>query len=109
MIKSIVMMKRKEGISHEEFKRYYEEQHAPLGLKYFPFARYVRNYICPTPAMPDPPFDVITEFWFREEDHARAMAFNASPEAQIFREDENRFMDVSKTVAYLVEERESKI
>ncbi|QDX79891.1 hypothetical protein B9N43_00655 [Denitratisoma sp. DHT3] len=110
MIKSIAMMKRKPGISHEEFVRYYEEVHAPLGLKHFPFARYVRNFVKPIPGQEEPPFDVITEFWFaNEDDHRKALEFNATPAAKIFREDEDRFMDSSKTVGYLVDERESKI
>ncbi len=110
MIKTIAMIKRKEGMSREEFIRYYEERHAPLGLAHFPFVKYVRNYPVPLPGTDEPPFDVITEFWFEDEAAlAKSMEFNASPAAQIFRDDEDRFMDRSKTVGYMVDERESKI
>ena len=44
MIKTIAMIRRKPGISREDFIRHYEEVHAPLGQKHFGFARYVRNY-----------------------------------------------------------------
>ncbi|HVN42782.1 MAG TPA: EthD domain-containing protein, partial [Steroidobacteraceae bacterium] len=102
MIKAIGMMKRKPGVSREDFIRHYEEVHAPLAQKLFGFSRYVRNYPVPVPGGGEPPFDVITEFWFENKvAHARAMAFNASPEAQVIREDEELFMDTSKTVGFL--------
>ena len=106
MIKAIGMMKRKPGLSREDFIRHYEEQHAPLAQRLLGFARYVRNYPIPEPGAAEPPFDVITEFWFEsKEAFAAAMAVNASPEAQIIREDEARFMDTSRTVGFLVDER----
>lgn len=110
MIKTIAMMKRKAGTSREEFMRYYEEEHAPLGLQHFPFVRYVRNYVRPLPGQEEAAFDVITEFWFADRAaYQKAIDFNSSPAARIFREDEDRFMDSSKTVSYVVDERESTI
>ena len=105
MIKAIGMMKRKPGISREEFIRHYEDVHAPLAQRLLGFARYARNYLLPVPGAGEPPFDVISEFWFEsKEAYARAMAFNTSPEARILREDEALFMDTSKTVGLLVDE-----
>lgn len=36
MIKIVMFVKRKEGISREEFIRHYEKVHAPLSLKLLP-------------------------------------------------------------------------
>ncbi|HLS79978.1 MAG TPA: EthD domain-containing protein [Steroidobacter sp.] len=106
MIKTIAMMKRKPGLSREEFIRHYEEHHAPLGQRLLGFARYVRNYPEPRPDGTEPPFDVISEFWFESKEALdRALAINASPQAQVLREDEARFIDMSTLVALRVDER----
>jgi uncharacterized protein (TIGR02118 family) len=108
IIKAMAMIKRKPGTTHEEFREYYEHNHAPLGQKHFGFARYVRNYPVRQPGLPDPLYDVITEFWFTDRAaYDAAMAFNASPAAQIFREDEARFMDTSQMIGFAVQEYES--
>lgn len=105
MIKSIAMIRRKPGTTHEEFRDHYENVHAPLGQRHFAFARYVRNYPLRVPGLPEPPYDAIVEFWFKDRKHLeQARAFNASVDARILREDEARFMDTSQTVAYVVEE-----
>jgi len=36
MVKTIALIKRKPGLSREEFIRHYEEVHAPLALKHVP-------------------------------------------------------------------------
>ncbi len=106
MIKAMGMMKRKPGLTRDEFIRHYEEQHAPLAQRLLGFAHYVRNYPEPAPGATEPPFDVISEFWFENEEAlARAMAVNASPEAQVLRDDEERFMDTGRTLGFVVDER----
>jgi hypothetical protein len=46
MIKLVILLKRKPGLSHEEFRRHYETRHAPLALKYLDhlLLDYRRNY-----------------------------------------------------------------
>jgi len=120
MVKSVTLIKRKPGTSREEFMRYYEEVHAPLGLKHFPtFRRYVRNYVIPTPGAPEPDFDCITEIWFDDLEGARAVtdAMGGYQDdggggyeteiGRIFREDEEKFMDRVNRVSFLVDERAS--
>ncbi|MBE0480291.1 MAG: EthD domain-containing protein [Dehalococcoidia bacterium] len=102
MIKGISLLKRKQGISREEFLRHYEEVHVPLAMKHFPFKKYVRNYV--TGDAVD--FDCITEVWFETmEDCEKAAAFSVSPEYKIISDDEEKFMDRASIVAFLVEER----
>jgi len=71
--KIVLLMKRKPGISIEEFRNYYETRHAPLaephsaGVK-----RYIRRFLNPqdhpeTGPAGELPYDVITELWFDDE------------------------------------------
>ena len=112
MIKSIAFIKRKPGISAEEFRRHYEEVHAPLALRFFDglFERYVRNYVTAALGEAPPEFDAISEFWLRDEAAlARIAELNASEAARVLREDEACFMDVARTVTYMVDERVSAL
>jgi uncharacterized protein (TIGR02118 family) len=46
MIKLVILLKRKPGLSQEDFRRHYENRHAPLALKYLDhlLLDYRRNY-----------------------------------------------------------------
>jgi len=112
MIKSIGLIKRKPGLSREEFVRHYEEVHAPLASKHLPFKRYVRNYITfqtvyePRVAVEEPEFDCITEVWFETDQDVEAVVnFLASEAGKVIRDDEERFMDRSKIIGFVVEEK----
>jgi len=105
MIKAVSLIKRKQGLSREEFIRHYEEVHVPLALQHFPFQRYVRNYIIIPPGSEEPDFDCITEVWFGSmEDCQAAAEFSASAAYKVISDDEEKFMDRDKIVAFLVEE-----
>lgn len=108
MIKAMSFLKRKENISHEEFSRHYEEVHAPLAMRYFPFKRYIRNYVDPATA-DELGFDCITEVWFETmEDCEAAAAFTASENYKVISDDEEKFMDRDRIIAFLVEEKITK-
>ncbi|MCX5998252.1 MAG: EthD domain-containing protein [Chloroflexi bacterium] len=113
MIKSVTLIKRKAGLSREAFMRYYEEVHAPLGLRHFPtFRRYVRNYPITPPGGLAPDFDCIMEVWFDDMEGAKAvtdaLGGYRTEVGRIFLEDEERFMDRASRVSFLVDERVSK-
>ena len=119
MLKSITLIKRKPGLSREEFIKHYEEVHVPLSLKHFPtFRRYVRNYVVAPFGTEEPDFDCIMEVWFDDVEGAQAVSdalggYNAlggyeTELGQIFREDEEKFMDRGSRIAFLVDERVSK-
>ncbi len=78
MLKVISLMKRKEGMSLEEFRRWALEEHPPLAKK-LPGMRHYRMSVAieDNPAWPA---DVVSEFWF-DSLEARAAAF-ATPEGQ---------------------------
>ncbi len=116
MFKTMTFLKRRAGMSLEDFQRYYEERHAPLGKKLMRQARrYVRRYVTPAPypmtgEVPEADFDVITEVWCDDRAAYEAMLADLmKPETMaIIVEDERNFVDQSKTKLFFVEERESR-
>ena len=95
MIKSIALIRRKPGLTHEEFRCHYEEVHAPLALTCLPGLRkYVRNYVVGEVFGAPADFDVVSEFWYESADDIKAsLAFYHSPAGQVLRDDELLFMD----------------
>ncbi|MET0888376.1 MAG: EthD domain-containing protein [Mycetocola sp.] len=116
MIKLLVFNKRKEGVSMDEYKRYYETIHAPAAKEYFPMVlRYRRNYLDydrslqtgrnSVDYMPDAPFDSIAEVFFEDWDAFEAFR-EASAEPALrarIKADEENFLDVSAIRRYVVE------
>ncbi|MFO8010896.1 MAG: EthD domain-containing protein [Dehalococcoidia bacterium] len=111
MIKTIALLKRKPGISREEFARHYEEVHAPMAIKLLTvFRKYVRNHVVEVPGVEGPDFDCVSEFWFDSvEDAMEVQEILQSDAARELREDEASFIDSSKTVSFMVDERISEI
>jgi len=109
VIKTIALIRRKPGISHEEFMRHYEDVHAPLAMACLPGLRgYVRNYVVTAPGGADPGFDVVSEFWFDDAAALQAVHdFLRTDEARALREDEARFIDSVSIRAFEVEEHGS--
>jgi len=116
MIKSMVMLKAKPGMSREAFREYYETVHAPLALRLYPyFADYRRNYVDAEAYKArngvDPDFDVLTEITFASrEDYEKFRAAQREPEnARAQREDEEKFLDRRVMRGFTVEETRSEI
>ena len=111
MIKTVAFIKRKAGVSREEFARHYEEVHAPLALKTLPnFKKYVRNHIVMAFSGEEPDFDCISEFWFDSIEAAQEVQeVVASDAGKPIRDDELTFMDTSYRVAFLVDEKISDL
>ena len=71
MLKVMLMMKRKPGLSLEEFIDHYERVHVPLALTNARnLVHYERHYLHPGRFVPfgdelvEPDYDVITELWY---------------------------------------------
>jgi uncharacterized protein (TIGR02118 family) len=110
MIKVIAMMKRKPGITPEEFARYWYEEHAPLGFELLPddihVRGYVQNYTVRSPGDSEPEFDGLVEFAL--DDMAafqRWLAFFMSDSAKPMRDDEKNFMDPDTIKVLVMQER----
>ncbi len=117
MIKLISPMKRRPGISIEEFREYYEKKHRVIGEKYLAgFAtKYMRRFTNSLPdhsgKVRDPEFDVILEVWYPDmETYNACIAKLREPNiAQEIREDEAKLFDLNYKRSYFVEEFESDL
>jgi uncharacterized protein (TIGR02118 family) len=105
MIKLIGMIKRKPGMTRGEFSRYWKEVHADVALRNMPgIVRYVQNH----PVWlndREPAWDGVVELWFEDLESFRRMSkWYVSEEGKILRDDEDRFIDRSKTINIISEE-----
>ena len=78
MLKVMSLLKRKEGMSFEEFRNWAKNDHPKLAVK-IPGMRGYRMNV-PLKESPDLPYDAISEMWW-DSDEARLAGF-ASEEGQ---------------------------
>jgi uncharacterized protein (TIGR02118 family) len=83
MLKVISLLKRKEGMSLEEFRKWALEEHPPLGQKLPGIRHYRMSVVLEDNA--DLPCDAVSEFWF-DDNEARMAAF-ATPEGKAAAQD----------------------
>lgn len=102
MERVLVLLKRKPGLTFDEFRDHYEASHAKHGERYFGhlFASYRRNYIAEGTrfcdgAVIENAYDCVTELVFREVgDYAELRRIASDPEVQrVLSEDEAKFLD----------------
>ena len=109
MVKLIVCAKRKTGITHEEFSRYWRQNHGPLVKSVPEFIRHVRKYVqchivsnsAPLGASSD--YDGVAELWFDSVDELNK-AFNEPRYLEVIRPDELKFADLMNCVSIVTEE-----
>jgi len=103
-------MRRKPGMSRQDFVAYYEDVHRRMGETAVNglARRYLRRYLDPVhSAGQEPRFDVLTEMWFESrDDYERGMAQLRTDD---FIEDYMRLFEPASSVQYLVDERESAL
>jgi len=120
MIKVIGLLRRKPGISREEFLRHWKDHHGALAMRVPEFARHVRKYVqvhrVSIPALDaqeryaqnalPAEYDGAVEMWFDSpESMQKAFAALADPVAcKELREDEDRFIDGKATLSVMVGE-----
>src|SRR5215813_8292786 len=106
MIKTIGLLTRKDGWTHEQFVKHWIEVHAPLAHAVPGLRRYVQSHILEERHRPDIPttdveIDGIAELWY---DDREAMArANASPEAKALHADGALF--IGRIKSFIVEEK----
>ena len=105
MIKLIYCITRKEGMSVEEFQRYWRETHGPIAARIPGLRRYVQCHTLPELYGGDSPpaYDGAAELWF--DDMASLRQAMRSPEVQTAREDERNFIDHSRVALFVTEEK----
>lgn len=105
MIRLSVFLKRKPGMSVEEFRRYWHGPHPAFTTKIPGLLRYVQS-----PAHPSeyegktPLFDGIADHWLENEETLNAGL--QSPEAQAAIQDLENFTDTAANVFFLCTEKE---
>lgn len=105
-MKVIVLLKRKAGLTHEQFREHYETVHSKLADKYFghlvldyrrhyPHLREADRTNAPVPDFAYSPYDAITVIHYKDRDgFLEARRIMTQPDVlKIFEEDEDRFMD----------------
>jgi uncharacterized protein (TIGR02118 family) len=108
-VKFVVFMKRRAGMTREEFVDYHRTRHAETFMADPTIRRLCRKYVQshPVPSgtegIPDSPFDAIAEVWFDTLDDLREAFSSATYMAKV-RPDEQRFMDLEHSVDLVTEE-----
>ena len=85
MIKSLSLLTRKPGMTHEQFVRHWLEVHGPLAHKVPGLRRYVQSHIVEERTRPDIPstdveIDGVAELWY--DDRESMLRALATPEAK---------------------------
>jgi uncharacterized protein (TIGR02118 family) len=106
MIKSIGLLTRKDGLSHEDFVKHWFEVHGPLAHAVPGLRRYVQSHILDERTRPDIPttdveIDGIAELWY--DDRAAMERANATPEAKRLHADGALF--IGRIKSFVVEEK----
>ncbi|MEE9202237.1 MAG: EthD domain-containing protein [Dehalococcoidia bacterium] len=107
MVKLIGLLKRKPGMTMEEFSRYWEEEHGPLVAKVFPgVTRYIQNHPAKLSGGGEPQVDGVVELWFGDLESFRAASdFYRGDKGKVIRDDEEKFIDRTKMVFFVGEEK----
>jgi len=100
MIKSVTLLTRKPGLTHEQFMRHWVEIHAPLALKVPGIRHYVQTHLLEERTRPDIPsseaeIDGIAELWYDDRESMRKAL--ASPEGKALYADGALFIGQVKT------------
>ncbi len=115
MVKLVYCLRRLPHLSREEFQKYWFEKHGPLvksKQEVLRIRRYVQVHTLEAPMTqegedrPDP-YDGVAELWWDSVEDLQAGA--DSPErqeaGQALREDEMKFIDLSRSPVWIAQER----
>ena len=106
MIKTVGLLTRKGGWTHERFMKHWVEIHAPLALAVPGLRRYVQNHIQAERTRADVTetkveIDGVAELWF--DDQAALEAAERTPEMKALHADGAKF--IGRIKSYVVEEK----
>jgi len=113
VFKTIWFMKRKPGMSRQEFIEYYENNHRLIGERLMAGAatHYMRRFLHPVLAGgAEPVYDVVMELWFPDRatyENRMAQIWNDQATVAEVIEDETKFFDRESIVHYIAEEHTS--
>ena len=117
MIKFVMCLRRKPGMSRSEFQEYWQHSHAPLFMRFadsYGTKKYLQDHTIDTPLNDairasrgmEEPYDGIAEVWFESEE--ALMEAMGSPEGQELSAkllaDEANFLDHARCTAFITRE-----
>lgn len=109
MIKVSAFLTRRPDLTHEQFRQYWKEKHAPLVMSVDVFRTHVRHYVQQhslsnvPEGIPLVPYDGIAELWL--DDLSSLLTLSGHQDyASIVAKDEEKFLDRTKTVVLLSSE-----
>lgn len=108
----ITLLKRREGMSPQDFRAYYESSHRRIGEKVLSgyATRYVRRFLTPADGIDEPfDYDVVMEIDFPDEEtrHACFAALGDPETLAMIVEDEEKLFDRSRIRTFTVTESAS--
>ena len=91
----LAFVRRKQGLTHEEFVDHWTRAHAPLVRRHHPtLHRYTQNVVAETLTPGAPEVDGIAELGFRTLHDVHERMYDSPAGAEIIRRDIRRFLDV---------------
>jgi uncharacterized protein (TIGR02118 family) len=99
MIKLVYCITKKSGLTDEEFFRYWEDVHGPIGAQIPGLRKLVQSHRLVVPGDRAPDYDGVAELWF--DDVAALLEARQSPQWKASSEDETNFVD-HRRAAYVV-------
>jgi uncharacterized protein (TIGR02118 family) len=102
MLKFMVVIHKRQGMSGEDFRQHLREVHGPLAKKLPGLRRYVQNFVQADAKRKPPEWDAIVELYFN--DRASMEVAWASAEGAASDADLPAFADLSRTSWSAVEE-----
>lgn len=105
MVKYIVMLKRKPGITKHQFLQHWKEVHGPLVVRVSPgLKKYIQNHPLDVPGV-EHEVDGIAELWFDTlEALQNWQAWRHTDSAAPLREDEDGLLDLNKVSRFIAQE-----
>jgi uncharacterized protein (TIGR02118 family) len=102
MVKFMVVIHKRQGMTPEDFRRHLQEVHGPLAKQLPGLRKNVQNYACVDPKRKPPGWDAIVELYF--DDWPAMEAAWASPQGAASDADLPLFADMRLTTWSAVEE-----
>jgi uncharacterized protein (TIGR02118 family) len=102
MLKFMVVIYRKPGLTEAEFRRHLQQVHGPLAKQLPGLKKYVQNFVSDDSKRESPGWDAIVELFF--ESRAAMDAAWESPQGKASDADLPLFVDMSRTTWSVVEE-----
>jgi uncharacterized protein (TIGR02118 family) len=105
MIKLVYCIRKKPGLSDEEFFTYWGDVHGPIGARIPGIRKLVQSHAVAVPGdVREPDFDGVAELWF--DSIEALLAARKSPQWRASTEDEANFIDPDGAAYLVTEEHE---